>query len=97
MTTCATCGHFTLSPKYHTCPPEWEARDADDCDDDWEVIRAPDADDAATKYAEECDDGSGEGAHERTVLVRAIGSTDVKRFEITFDYSVDYYATEKPA
>lgn len=94
---CPTCGNFTLSPEYHRCPPEWEVRDADDCDDtDWEIVRGSDEDEAATKYAEESDN-HGDGPRERVVLVRAPGTTEAKRFEITFDYSIDYYATEKEA
>lgn len=91
---CPTCGEFTLSPQYHRCPPEWEARDDEGNDDDWEVVRARDADDAAAKFAEESDSDS-DGPRERTVLVREKGSEDVKRFAITFEYSVDYYANEE--
>lgn len=96
MSDCQDCGNYMFS--FHRCPPEWEARDADDCDDeDWEIVREHDAEDAARKYAEDSDDNGGEGPHERNVLVRKKGSTDVTRFEITFDYSVDYYAKEVTA
>jgi hypothetical protein len=98
MSYCATCGRYEGLSKYHACPPEWEVRDAVDCDDDdWQIVREHDEEDAAAKYAEDCDDNGGEGPHERTVLVRAPGSSEVKRFVITFDYSVDYNAFEEPA
>jgi hypothetical protein len=98
MSYCKTCGKYMLYPERHTCPPEWEVRDADDCDDsDWETVREFDEEDAATKYAEDCDDNGGEGPHERTVLVRKPGASEVKRFAITFDYSVDYSARETAA
>lgn len=93
MSYCATCKAYMVFPERHTCPPEWEVRDADDCNDlDWEIVREHDEEEAATKYAEESDSNGGEGPHERAVLVRKPGGTDVKRFEITFDYSVDYRA-----
>jgi hypothetical protein len=85
-------------PERHACAPEWEAQDPDArADDDWTIIRAYDEEGAATKYAERSDDRCGEGAHERIVLVREPGSSEVKRFAITFDYSVDYRAHEEPA
>jgi hypothetical protein len=96
MSYCPTCGKSTyFSGNSHRCPPQWEVRDADDCDDsDWEVVREIDAEDAAREYAQRSDSDGGEGPHERIVLVRELGSTETKRFEITFDYSIDYYAHE---
>ncbi|MDR5800604.1 hypothetical protein [Caballeronia sp. LZ001] len=94
MSYCPICDGF-LSSFGHTCPPLWEVCDAEDCDDqDWQTIREIDAEEAAREYAGKADSDSGGGPHERTVLVRAPGSTDVKRFFITFDYSIDYYARE---
>ena len=96
MNYCPTCGKSThFAGKHHKCPPEWEVRDADDCDEsDWQIVREYDEDDAARRYASDSDNDCGEGPHERTVLVRAPGSTEAKRFSITFDYSIDYYAHE---
>jgi hypothetical protein len=94
---CQKCGAFMISPKWHSCPPEWEVRDADDCDDeDWQTYHAHEASDAAEKYAEDSDN-NGDGPRESVVLVRKPGTTDVKRFEITFEYAIDYCATEKEA
>jgi hypothetical protein len=92
---CSECGAYALTLAYHRCPPAWQVRDADDCDDDDIVtIKAHEADEAAEKYAKQSDSDGGEGPNERTVLVRKAGE-EWQRFKITFDYSIDYYANEE--
>lgn len=95
MSHCPTCGKFILFPNGHSCPPAWEVRDADDCEEsDWVSVREYDAADAAESYAKASDDSAGDGPQVRSVLVRAAGSSEVKRFHVTFDYSVDYRVWE---
>lgn len=95
MSYCPTCGMYMLYHEHHTCPPQWEAQDPETrADDDWTVVHAHDGEGAAVKYAERADDCSGEGPHERTVLVRELGSSEAKQFAITWECSVDYYAHE---
>jgi len=95
MSYCTKCGDYMIFPERHSCSPKWEVLDADEGGEkDWTIVHAIDAEDAATKFAERRDDCNGEGPRERTVVVREPGSTEEKEFEITFDYSVDYYARE---
>lgn len=102
---CKECGGWG-DPKYHACPPMWNAWDADNYGGDeagsdaWMNVRAHHADDAATKAAEKMDDDSGEGPHKRVVFVKKVGSPPEEkaiRFEIDFEYSVDYSAYEADA
>lgn len=95
-TRCPTCEQFVWSfETHHECPPEWDVRDSDDSDDDWGVVREIDEAAAAEKFADSCDSDAGEGPRERKVLVRAKGSAEVKRFEITFEHAINYSAAEE--
>lgn len=98
MADCPICNRYMLFPQTHACPPEWEVSDAeDDREGDWTVVRAVDAPDAAGAFAERRDDRHGDGPRERTVIVRKKGFEKEVRFDIRFEYSVDYYANEVPA
>ncbi|WP_186275819.1 hypothetical protein [Burkholderia gladioli] len=94
MSDCPKCGHW-IGMFVHACPPAWEVRDADDCDDqDWTSVCAHDEDAAATFYADQLDSRMGEGPHARTVLVRKPGENAAARYSVTFEYSIDYSARE---
>ena len=97
---CKDCGGWG-DPKHHRCPPMWNAWDEDDGDEDgadsWINVFAHDADDAARDAAERLDDDCGEGPHKRVVFVKLVGSPadePAKKFEVDFEYSVDYSASE---
>lgn len=99
---CKDCGHWGTAP-YHQCPPMWNAWDEDDYGgdengaDSWLNVYAHDADEAAAKAAEQIDDDGGEGPHKRVVFVKLVGSPHdepAKKFEVDFEYSVDYSASE---
>jgi hypothetical protein len=89
-------GNTTLMGNPHKCAPEYEVINEWD-KGDWDeaiIVHAYDYDDAATKAAEDFDSSCGEGASERILDVRKVGEPEIKRFNISFDYSVDYHANE---
>lgn len=92
---------FGLEKTHHICPPEFEVIEEDSFDGDntdWEKtackIYAYDHEDAAKECADELDSGSGEGASDRTFYVRDKKTLTIKKFSISHDYSVNYYAHE---
>jgi hypothetical protein len=96
---CVTC-KATGFMEHHRCPPAWQVL-AEYHNGDWDdalVVYAQDADDAVKVAAERIDGGDAEGPSEQVLLVRPLtGDGEVRRFAITFDYSVNYYACEEPA
>jgi hypothetical protein len=101
---CDTCGRYMLYPDTHHCPPQWQIWK----DDNGDASGPEDAKYSTTAYghdeggaaetaAEYFDGRYGEGPHSHVVFVRKAGTTDTaKRFDVTFEYSVDYSAKEKP-
>lgn len=80
--------------------------DMENNSDDWEgamLVCAFDPDEAADTAAERMDDDSGDGPHERLLHVKqvedkagkAVDNPEVKQYDITFDYSVDYHSRER--
>lgn len=96
---CKTCG-ATCVNVHHQCPPKWLVLDKDYSGDDWEdayTVYERDADEAACKAAELMDNG-GDGPSERRVLCRLAPDGEiVGPFDISFEYSVDYYASRVTA
>jgi hypothetical protein len=90
MPFCPKCNELDLGIREHTCPPIFECSDGDD---DWRECRARNHEDAAEKIAEEWDD-HGDGPSERTIYVRKQGMIAMKKFNVTFEYSINYSADE---
>lgn len=92
---CETCGAYAVS-EHHKCPPIFLAIDIEDDGDDWDgayKIHAFDSEAAAQKAADRMDDNCGEGAHEREISIKDPDGI-ITKWSISFDYSVDYSATE---
>lgn len=82
--------------------------DMENNSDNWDdamLVCAFDHDKAADIAAERMDDEAGDGPKERLLHVKqvedqkgnAIAGAEVKQFDITFDYSVDYHSHERRA
>jgi hypothetical protein len=94
MSDCNICKAYLIGP-HHKCPPKWLVIDKDWCGNDWDdayEVFALDAEDAAKEGAEKIDDKSGDGPQERTIFVKSLAGEITGPYEITFDYSVNYYA-----
>lgn len=94
---CKICKRYMGAvPQLHKCPPLWLCLEIDNQGDDWDdayKIYAGNPEAAARDAAEEMDSDCGEGAHERKITVKS-PSGEITVWAITFDYSVDYYASE---
>jgi len=95
---CPHCGQWQPRPNSHSHYRKFLAIDPDYTGDDWYdayPVCAFDHEDAARDAANEMDSSQGEGANEREIHVRPVDDpSDMRRFNITFDYSVDYFASE---
>lgn len=80
--------------------------DMENNSDDWNdatLVCAFDHDEAADIAAERMDDEAGDGPKERLLHVKqvedqkgnAVTNAEVKQFDITFDYSIDYHSRER--
>lgn len=90
-------GGMTLMGNPHVCPPIFEVL-AEHYLGDWsqaDFVHSYDYDDAATKFAQHYDEACAEGPSEQTLYVRKRGCHIIRKFEISFEYSVDYHAYEK--
>lgn len=94
---CPKCHEFMVIPDRHKCPPIFEVR-RDEDGDEWEAIRAFDHESAAKKWGQwdDCEsaDYSIANGNEATVLVREVGSEDVKRFVVSGESTIVYSARE---
>ncbi len=104
ITHCPECDEMTfngttLMGNRHRCAPKFEVL-RDDDEGEWDqaqTVFAYDHDDAAAKAAQQYDESMGEGPSEHVFYVRRQGDDVIKKFEVGFEYSVDYHAYEKDA
>ena len=99
---CSKCDEYIYEWKPpHICSPEYEVIEEDIFDGantDWDEaykIYDYDHEGAAAKCAEKINDDIGEGACDRVFYVRDKKTLTVKKFSMTHDYSVNYYAHDE--
>jgi hypothetical protein len=91
---CSECGAYAQAIHLHQCPPPFQVKR--DLELDFiATVFANDEAEAAEKYAEHLDSGFGGGPQERAIMARRPGAEHWKRFNITFDVTVDYFAHEQ--
>ena len=92
MNYCKTCGNFIFIN--HKCPPCWNVCWAElkDDEDEYSQIYAWEPDEAAAIFVEKNDDGEEPSCVDVVVFVEGKHVL----YEVEPEYSVDYYAREKP-
>lgn len=97
MADCKTCGAYCITER-HQCPPKWLVLDKDYCGDDWSdayAVYEHRANEAAGSGAKAMDNGS-DGPNERSVYVRLAPEGQIEGpFDVTFDYSIDYFVQRR--
>ena len=74
----------------------WDAYDDENSDEaDCFQVEAENAEDAAEEAAEKLDPLAGEFAKERTIMVREAGTDGWRKFRVTAEVTVQYWATEE--